>query len=103
MNTNKTKYSQIALIIAAVAAVASLVFTIIYSGFTLASQICLGVGVVALAVSILLDPEDMRAFFSGRQAGNKHGQSGKHDPQADQDRAGPFGTQMADGDLEDVR
>ncbi|HQM65852.1 MAG TPA: hypothetical protein PLN28_03930, partial [Anaerolineaceae bacterium] len=68
MKTNKTKYSQIALIIAAVAAVASLVFTIIYSGFTLASQICLGVGVVALAVSILLDPEDMRAFFSGRQA-----------------------------------
>lgn len=68
MKTNKTKYSQIALIIAAVAAVASLVFTIIYSGFTLASQICLGVGVVALAVSILLDPEDMRAFFSRRQA-----------------------------------
>ena len=63
MKTNKTKYSQIALIIAAIAAVASSVLTIIYSGFTLASQICLGVGVVALAVSILLDPEDVRAFW----------------------------------------
>jgi len=68
MNTNKVKYSQIALTIAAVAAIAALVLTIIFSGFTLSSQICLGLGIIALAVSVLLDPEDVRSFFSGRQA-----------------------------------
>jgi len=68
MKTNKTQISQIVLILAAVAAVAALVLSIVYEGLTLAGQICLGVGIVGLVASIILDPSDIRNFFSGRQA-----------------------------------
>jgi ABC-type uncharacterized transport system involved in gliding motility auxiliary subunit len=71
MKTNQKKYAFVALIIAGIAALTSVLLGLILKSFSLPVQISLAVTVLGLAAYALLDPDAVRTFFKGRQA--KHG------------------------------
>jgi len=65
------KFAKIGLIVAALGGFASFALGLILKKFSLPVQISLGVAVIGLASFIILDPDSIRRFISGRQA--KHG------------------------------
>lgn len=71
MKVNKKAISNILLITAAVAMIASLVLLIIIKTFSLTIQIGLAVFVLSFAIYAILNPAEVKTFLQGRQA--KHG------------------------------
>lgn len=71
MKQNLKKYSRIGLIVATLGTAAGLIFGIIMRKFSLPVQLSLLVASLGLIFFILLDPQSVKNFFSGRQA--KHG------------------------------
>jgi len=68
MRINNTVFSKFLLIIAASAALASIVLALIIKTFTLPVQISLAVLVISLALFAIINPNALKTFLHGRQA-----------------------------------
>lgn len=68
MEDKKQKLSKIALIVAGIGAFASLALALIIKDFSLPIQIALGVTLVSLVMSIVMDPLSIKKWLQGRQA-----------------------------------
>ncbi len=68
MKTRMQRLAPLGLILAGLAALASIGLFIVQREFTLALQISLGLVVIGLALYVILDPERVRQALTGRQA-----------------------------------
>lgn len=68
MKTRMQRLAPLGLILAGLAALASIGLYIVQREFTLALQISLGLVVIGLALYVILDPERVRQALTGRQA-----------------------------------
>ena len=68
IRTNSKTYTGYLIYLAAVTLLAGLVVGLIRGRFDLSTQILLGVGILSIALYALLQPEQVRRFFTGRSA-----------------------------------